>query len=229
MATSAVVTSGVPESQEVIQSAVQILSSVQNPESFGVDQAQVDACIARLSALQPIGASCSNVGASCSISEAAEATSTKKADEEEAAEATSTKKADEEETIALQPVGASCSNVGDSCSISEAGEAANTKKAAEEEIIALQPVGASCSNVDASCSISEAAEAANTKKAAAAAVPEAANTVVHEEGISKAAKSKSRATKKPAAAVPRRFSLRLNGAVEGGDVTSPIRKYPKRK
>jgi hypothetical protein len=128
MATSAVVTSGVPESQEVIKSTVQILSSVQNPESFGVDQAQVDACIARLSALQPVGASCSNVGASCSISEAAEATSTKKAD--------------------------------------------------EEEIIALQPVGASCSNVDASCSISEAA---NTKKAAAAAVPEAANTAVHEE------------------------------------------------
>jgi hypothetical protein len=60
-------------------------------------------------------------------------------------------------------------------------------------------------------------------------VPEAANTTVHEEGISKAAKSKSRATKKPAAAVPRRFSLRLNGAVEGGDVTSPIRKHPKRK
>jgi hypothetical protein len=178
MGTSAVVTSGVPESQELIQSAVQIYSSVQNPESFGVDQAQVDACIARLYALQPVGAFCSNVGASCSISEAAEATSTKKADEEEAAEATSTKKADEEEIIALQPVGASCSNVGDSCSISEAGEAANTKKAAEEEIIALQPVGASCSNVDASCSISEAA---NTKKAAAAAVPEAANTAVHEE------------------------------------------------
>jgi uncharacterized protein YhaN len=217
METSAVVTSGVPESQKVIQSAVQILSSVQNPESFGVDQAQVDACIARLSALQPVGASCSNVGASCSNSEAAEATNTKKADEEEAAEATSTKKADEEEIIALQPVGASCSNVGDSCNISEAAEAANTKKAAEEEIIALQPVGASCSNVDASCNISEAAEAANTKKVAAAAVPEAANIALHEEGISKAAKSKSRATKKPASAVPRRFSPRLNGAVEGGE------------
>ncbi|KAE8791118.1 hypothetical protein D1007_34562 [Hordeum vulgare] len=63
-------TSGVPESQEVIQSAVQILSSMQNPESCGVDQAQLDACIAGLSALQPVGASCSNVGASCSISDA---------------------------------------------------------------------------------------------------------------------------------------------------------------
>jgi hypothetical protein len=182
MVTSAVVT--LPESQEAIQSAVQILSSVQNPESFGVDQANLDACIAGLSALQPVGASCSNVGASCSISEAAEATSTKKADEEE--------------TIALQPVGSSCSNVGDSCSISD-----------------------------------------NTKKAAAAAVPEAANTAVHEEGISKAAKSRSRATKTPglptrrsarlnAAAVEPNAAIEPNAAVEPGDVTSPI-KSPIKK
>ena len=124
----------------------------------------------------------------------------------------------------MQLVGASCSNVGASCSISEAAEATSTKKADEEETIALQPVGASCSNVGDSCSISD-----NTKKAGAAAVPEAANTAVHEEGISKAAKSKSHDTKKPVAAVGTRRSPRLSGAVERDDVTSPIKKLPKRK
>jgi hypothetical protein len=180
MVTSAVVTSGVPEYQEAIQPAVQILSSLQNPESHGFCQAQVDACIAKLSALLPVGASCSNVGASCSISEAAEATSTK-ADGEEAAEATSTKKADED-------------------------------------------AEASCSNVDASCSISEAAEPANT---VAAAVPEAANTAVHEEGI--AAKSNKSRAKKAAPVGPRRTSPRLNPAAAAGGGASPMRKQVKRK
>ena len=63
-------------------------------------------------------------------------------------------------------------------------------------------------------------------------MPEAANTAVHEEGISKAAKSRSHATKTPV--LPRRSprliaaAVEPNAAVEPGDVTSPI-KSPIKK
>jgi hypothetical protein len=126
-------TSAVPEPQ-AIQSAVQILSSVHNPESFGFHQAQVDACIAQLSALQPVGiASCSNAGASCNISEAVEA----KADEG-AAEATSNAAA-----AMLMPTEAAAAAVPEAANTA-VPEAANTavQEAANSSCAAKKPAKA---------------------------------------------------------------------------------------